>query len=243
MEIDLLNLEKKLGIPAIYFEKIDSTNLYCKDKIKSGTPFEGVVIAAEQSRGQGRIGKSFYSPKESGLYLTFCLKADRFSQKYFTPAIALAVCRGIEQVFSVSCGVKWVNDIYFQNRKISGVLCQNIDGYLLIGIGINLTKPETIPQDLQNRLGWIKDKILETDKADLILALYKNILEFCGDPAADMHKEYVRRCIHIGSSVHIEHNGTVLNGRCVGIDENFELLLETNGETRAYSSGYMTLSI
>ncbi len=243
MGIDALFLEKTIGIPTLFFEEINSTNLYCKERIKNGTPFEGLVIASRQTNGQGRLGKSFYSPKDSGLYLTFCLKQDFFLQNNLTPRIALAVCHSIEQVFGISCGIKWVNDIYVGLRKAGGVLCQAIDGYFLIGIGINLTKPDYIPSELESRLGWIADSANEKQKNDLIQALYCNILRYDRISNNDAYMDYCNRCIHIGKQVEIEHYHSSVFGKCLGIDEKFNLLVEVNGKVQSFSSGYMVLHI
>lgn len=243
MGIELSKLEKKLGLPLIYFREIDSTSLYCKNAIKNGLISECAVFADGQLNGQGRLGKSFYSPKGSGLYITFSLKRSRFSQKNLTAAIALAVASAIETVFQVSCGVKWVNDVYLNGRKVAGVLCQSVLDYYLVGVGINVSKPEMIPDDLLNRLGWITERFQDVDKENLILSLYEQINHYCNFDDYGLLCEYRTRCVHIGSSVKILQDNYELLGKCIGIGDDFSLLVEIDGAIQSFSSGYMTLVI
>lgn len=243
MGIDVLSLQKLLGIPVLYFDEIDSTSLYCKERIKSGNPFEGIVIASSQTNGQGRTGKSFYSPKNSGLYVTFSLKGERFQRRNLTPAIAIAACRSIEECFGVSCGVKWVNDIYVGGRKVGGILCQAVQDFVLIGIGINLFQPDSVPSELQSRLGWVLDRSVSVDFDRLISTLYKNILLFSETSDQTLLEEYRTRCVHINADVEIEKDNAQIFGRCVGIDDDFQLLVEFDGHVQAFSSGFMVLKI
>lgn len=243
MRIDVESLQNALGISVVYFEEIDSTNLYCKDKIKSGDFFEGVVIASSQTNGQGRVGKSFYSPKDSGLYLTFVLKNERLLQSNITPAVAVAVCRAIESCCGVICGLKWVNDIYIRGRKVGGILCQRVDEYVLIGIGINLLRPDFLPEYLRDRMGWVLDRSDFPDLEGIVRTLYENIMKFARISDRELLDEYRKRCVHIGSFVEIEKDCSSLIGKCVGIDDEFRLLLDVDGAVQAFSSGFMVLKI
>jgi len=243
MEIDVSSIKNDLGIDVLYFPSIDSTSLYCKERLRSGGPFEGIVIASHQTNGQGRVGKSFYSPKDSGLYFTICLKRDKFPADDLTPRVALAVCEAIEQHFDVSCGVKWVNDIYCCDRKICGILCQSVDDYYLIGIGINLQKPNVIPRELKERMGWICDEADPHVRSALIRTLYRALCRFASVKKNEILDQYRSRCVHIGSNVEIQQNLTSIFGKCVGIGEDFELLVEINGVLKSFTSGYMVLKI
>lgn len=243
MQIDLDFLERSLGLSVLYFDEIDSTNLFCKERVKQGVPFEGIVIAASQTNGQGRVGKSFYSPKGSGLYLTFVFRKELFSQQNITPAVAVSACLALEEFFSVSCGIKWVNDIYIRGRKAGGILCQSVADYVLIGIGINFFKPKLIPDELKDRIGWVVQKNDEIDFTLFIRSLYSEILRLSKISDQDLLAEYRRRCVHVGCDVILEQNHLKISGKCVGIDDDFSLLVEINGDIRSFSSGFMVLKI
>lgn len=243
MQIDASFLQRILKQPVYYFDCIDSTSSHLERLIKSDRGFEGIVIAGMQTKGRGRVGKTFYSPENSGLYLTFSFNAQRFCSEDLTPAIALAVCKAIEENFAVSCGVKWVNDIYVDDKKVGGVLCQLVSDYLLIGIGINVTKPKIIPRELENRLGWICDSAASSVAHQLIQSLYEQIVICSRMNSSDLLKDYRNRCVHIGKNVEIEADNTLLQGKCVGIGDDFSLLVEMDGIIQNFSSGYMVLKI
>ena len=243
MILDLSYLRENIPLSLQYFESIDSTSLYLKRCIKDGTDVPGLVIASSQTDGQGRVGRSFYSPEDTGLYLTFAFSSEKFSCEDLTPRVALAVSSAIDEVFSVQTGIKWVNDIYLNFRKVSGVLCQKVNDYYLIGIGINVEAPRFIPDELKQRFGSICVTCEKEQYTKLILALYRNLIFY-----SDLSKEKVRsffldKCIHINKTVSIEFDHGVLEGKCVGIGDDFSLLVEIDGETRAFDSGFMSLKI
>jgi BirA family biotin operon repressor/biotin-[acetyl-CoA-carboxylase] ligase len=121
--MNLDQLQALLGFDFEYFDVIDSTSLYLSRCIKQAKNPPRLVIASEQTNGQGRIGKKFFSPPNTGLYLTFCFGENQIQNSDLTPRLAVAVCEAIFDVFSISCGIKWVNDLYLNGRKVCGVLC------------------------------------------------------------------------------------------------------------------------
>ena len=139
--------------------------------------------------------------------------------------------------------MKWVNDIYIAGRKVGGILCQVVQDFVLIGIGINLFQPEHIPNELQNRLGWVLGQNENVDFDRLIYTLYKNILLFSETSDRALLEEYRTRCVHINADVEIEKDNAQIFGRCVGIDDDFQLLVEFDGHVQAFSSGFMVLKI
>ena len=134
------------------YETISSTNAQAKKMILEGAR-EGVLLAEHQSAGRGRLGRSFFS--ENGIFMSVILTPDRFSFEpgFLTSAAAVAVCRAIEeQGFDV--GIKWVNDIYFEGKKICGILSEAVSmgsetlAYV-VGIGINVGNTE-FPDDIKD---------------------------------------------------------------------------------------------
>ena len=227
----------KIPVSTAVFESIDSTNLFLKRQIRDGYQPYGLVIAKEQTNGQGRVGKSFYSPSGTGLYLTFCFPT--FDSRDLTPRIALACSRAIESIFPVQCGIKWVNDLYLDHKKIAGILCQRVEDYVLIGVGINLSRPKHIPDELFGRIGFLMEDSSDFDASDLILALYHEISQM---PEPDL-LEYKNRCIHLNQRVSILENGKEIEGVCVDISDDFSIVISTEGTLRSFSSGYVSLKI
>ena len=136
------------------FDRLDSTNEEAKRMIRAAEEpaalFGIVVTARSQSSGKGRRGKSFYSPATGSIYATFILPPPaNFSEQVITPLAAVAVCEAIEKTTHYKPGVKWVNDVLVDGRKVCGILAESIPGAVVLGIGININFPDEVPGDLE----------------------------------------------------------------------------------------------
>lgn len=151
----------------IVHKTIGSTNAEAKQLALSGSPQFTVVISEEQTNGRGRLGRSFYSPSGSGIYMSIILKPemDIESATLITTATSVAVCKGIEETTKASPSIKWINDIYINDRKICGILTEAISNFetgmiesIILGIGINVsTKINDFPDNIKDTAGSISD--------------------------------------------------------------------------------------
>ena len=127
-----------------YFDEIDSTNDYLK---RTSHQQGDIVIAQAQTKGKGRNGKSFYSPQQKGIYVSFVLKPDLtiYDSLKITACLAVSLVKAIEKNYPVHPQIKWVNDIMIHDFKIAGILCEaslemntaQIE-QMIVGIGINV---------------------------------------------------------------------------------------------------------
>ena len=131
-------------------EEVTSTNTVLKQVAVQGAPEGTVLLASRQTAGKGRLGRSFYSPEETGIYMSLLLrpKLKAKDSLLITTAAAVAVSEAIEKVTGVETGIKWVNDIYCRGRKVVGILTEGglkagTDqlAYAVLGSGINLWDP------------------------------------------------------------------------------------------------------
>lgn len=241
MKFNRVDIERSLSLRTAYFESVDSTSLLIQRQIRNGEePFE-LVVAQSQTNGQGRVGKSFYSPSGTGLYLTFCMKENAVSAEHITPRIALAVCHTIEELFCVSCGVKWVNDIYISNRKVAGILCQKVRGYYLFGIGINVEKPSVVPPELQNRFGFVTENENPVSCVRILKSLYQHITLSLSMDVSEAYEDYCSRCVHLEKLISITVNSVEKKGVCLGISKDFSLIVKTDDGIEDFSSGIMSI--
>lgn len=145
------------------FKTLESTNLTAKKMALDGAPYGTVVIAEEQTKGRGRRGRSFFSPPAGGIYMTFILEPrfDTARSVLITTAASVAVCKAIEAVTGISCRIKWVNDIYMEDKKVCGILTEAVTDFesghidhIILGIGINYnTEREAFPDELSDIAG------------------------------------------------------------------------------------------
>ena len=185
--ISKYEIEKKLADNKLWnnvycFETIDSTNNYAKKDIEK--LFHGdIIIADEQLKGRGRMDKVFYSPKESGIYMTFILKENIFpdSIKLLSLGISNAVCRAIEEETGIIPELTW-NDIRVGEKKVCGILTEySIEvetgkaEYLIVGIGINVNNTE-FPKELRDKVTSLRIfSGQEINRKNLIISILNEI--------------------------------------------------------------------
>ena len=137
--------------PEVYlkvYQETDSTNRAAKEAAVTGTAGHGgCVVAGKQTAGRGRRGRSFYSPEEAGLYLSVILKPQGSLREslLLTAEAAVAVYKAVLRVTGISLDIKWVNDLYYHDRKVCGILTEAVTDFesgeidfAVVGIGLNL---------------------------------------------------------------------------------------------------------
>lgn len=204
---------KNYNYKITYLDEVDSTNTYLKRLAAEAGAEEGtVVVASRQTGGRGRMGKSFFSPDDTGLYMSILLKPDIQASEAvsITAAAAVAVARAIEELTDIAAQIKWVNDIYISGRKVCGILTEasfnsgsKKPDYAVLGIGVNIFPPEGgFPQDIAGKAGFVfpcrkagaKENLMEAILQEFNI-LYKNIED------KTFTEEYRSRSCVIGKDV------------------------------------------
>ena len=138
------------------FDRLDSTNTQLKAMAAQGAPYGTVVAALEQTSGRGTRGRTFASPP-GGLYLSLLLRPQVQLSELFslTGWVAVAVRQAVETACGAPARIKWLNDIYLNNRKLCGILTElsllgesSEPDYVVIGVGINLSQTAQTFHDL-----------------------------------------------------------------------------------------------
>ncbi len=170
------------------FQEISSTSQVMKQKaLESRLPHGSFVAANSQIEGRGRKGRSFYSPKGSGLYLSVLLYPGKTVQESLemTAAAAVAVCKAVRESCGVSLDIKWVNDLYLQGKKVCGILTEAVTDFetgdiefAVVGIGLNLYEPEEgFPAELRQKAGTILQKGQQVDRNRLAACIVNCLLK------------------------------------------------------------------
>ena len=229
-------------------ESVSSTNDLLKAAAEQGAD-EGYVIAAvEQTGGKGRMGRSFFSP-ESGLYFSILLRPKISAQDslMITTAAAVSVTRAIETVCGKSCGIKWVNDVFFDGLKICGILTEaSVDfetgglQYAVVGIGINIANPAAdFPSELQGIAGALYDSMPQEEDiknrlcGEILNCLYGYYREL---PARTFMEEYKARSVLIGREINVIRGERTVGDVAVGIDDYARLLVRYKDGSEEYIS-------
>ena len=209
-----------------HIERTVSTQLEARKLIAEGGAKTGdIVLANEQTAGQGRFGRTWISPN-GGLYATVILPD--------TPLISLkaglAVMRVLRSV-GLNAGLKWPNDVIVEDRKIAGVLVETDGDRSLIGIGLNLT---SAPLETATYVARYVDM---TDRDEWARAIAGALLELSAEES--VLQEYRSACLTLGSPVRIDGMGKdpPVEGIAVDIDDNGRLVVQTSKGKRTVSSG------
>ena len=212
----------KTGYDFFEYDEIDSTNLEAKRLVaKKSSATKQVFLAKRQTAGRGRLGRSFFSPEETGLYMSLLLQIDEklLDTDLITPAAGVAVCRTIDFFYDekgkkANPQIKWVNDIYLNKKKVCGILTEGIlnpkEGKIsqvIIGIGVNLFEPKTgFPPEIENIAGFVFNKDFfknpEETKYQFVAKLLEN-LEITLENSQEKitMEEYKERSLVIGKTV------------------------------------------
>ncbi len=194
------------------YDTIDSTNLKARQLASEGASHGTVVMAKQQTSGRGRLGRSFFSPRE-GIYLSIVIKPDFDVRKsvLVTSAAATAVALAIEKICGLDAKIKWVNDIYIGSKKVCGIITEGMTNFetgqiehLILGIGINTTVKD-FPADLLETAGAVEGNYSKSALAAEIITL---VLEYIKDlDCASFMSIYKERSLVIGKTI------TVYRGR------------------------------
>ena len=211
------------------FNKINSTSTYVKEHFDSA-PL--LVCAKKQTNGRGRQGKNFFSPR-GGLYFSLALPKT-FNFTHLTALCGVSVCKAIEKLTDSKPEIKWVNDIYVNNKKVCGILCEATENGVIIGIGINLNT-KAFPKDLENSAGALNLKI---SKTKLIYEIVCNILN-----TKDFADYYKSHSYVLGKKIFFIENNEKYEAFAEDIDENFGLVVKYNNETKTLTSGEISVRL
>ena len=235
-----------------HFEEIGSTNEYLMSLAKSGERGKVCVAARSQTAGRGRRGRSFSSPK-NGLYMSLLVsKLPMDSAMLLTPMTACAVARAIENVTGISVGIKWVNDLYLEGKKLAGILTEakfdfgrHMLDYAVRGIGINLTPPDMgFDEEIRDIATALLDECDESLRLTLCNEILKQVEEYL--PRLDspsLIEEYKARSVILGREISVHAAEGVYKAKAVDIDSRGNLIVEKDGKRLTLSSGEISVRV
>ncbi len=231
------------SVDVFVYDTVTSTNdiakELCKDKEKC------ILVAAEgQTNGRGRQGKSFFSPKGSGLYFSMVFNTDSpaFEFTGVTCAVGVACARAIRKLTTLDAKIKWVNDIYVDDKKVCGILVQSVSENgivkkLIIGVGINVSTID-FPEDIRDTAASLGQEI---DRNILTAEIANNISRLIFKDPAEYIGEYKERSNVIGNDIRYLKDNVWHEAQASDIDSKGGLVVLENGKTITLTSGEITV--
>lgn len=223
----------------------ESTNADLVAAARAGEP-EGLVLIAEaQSRGRGRLGRSWQSPPRAGLLMSMLVRpAVPVSALPLVPLLAgTALVEALRAVAGLDAVLKWPNDVLVAGRKLAGVLIERVDGAVVVGVGLNVsTSASELPVPTATSValaGGVTDR--ESIAKEVLRAFARRYLVFCagGGAATTVLPAYREICDSIGRRVRVDlPGGASSHGVVTEVDDAGMLVVrDDDGVAHAWSAG------
>lgn len=246
-------MTKPLKPTILRFDSIDSTNLEAMRQAKAGAPEGLCIVAREQTRGRGRLDRSWQSPKDAGLYFSIVLRPqlEMSAWPLLTLMAALAVSDALRKTCDLRADIKWPNDLCVRDRKLCGILAETVDTEIgpaaIIGIGINLNTG-SLPATVSDLATSVEAAIGNRPDAERVLEeLVKAIgerYELLQSPSGGEHtiREWCANSSYaIGRRVRVSLNNEAFEGTTRGLESDGALRVETDdGRIRIVRAGDVT---
>ena len=243
------------GLKLLVYPSISSTNTVLTSLAEEGAEEGLCLIAGEQTAGRGRRGRSFYSPPNSGIYMSVLLRPalQAVDATSITACAAVAVAEAIESLAPVNAEIKWVNDIYVEGKKVCGILteasldCENGQvNYLIVGIGINTRVPDSdFPEELKSIAGSaFGEKPIRELRCRLAAGVLDRLMSYYGRLTdREWFEEYRRRSMALGQPINILSPGREPEKAvALDLDRDFALIVRTeDGKLRRLNSGEVSI--
>ncbi len=231
------NLLDKPGLK--YYRAVESTNLAARQLAEEGSPSYTTVIAEEQIRGRGRLGRGWYSPAYSGLWFSMILRPEMITPAAAAPATlvtAAVLASSLNREQGLEVKIKWPNDLLLKGKKFGGILSE-IKGepdrieYLVVGIGLNVNQHrKDFPAELKlTATSLFAESGREFDRTNLFLSLREELCQayelFIEKGFYPFRNRLLSCNSFIDREVTVTWTGGSLKGTAVDLDENGALLV------------------
>lgn len=245
------------GLRLRVYPTVTSTNTLLKALAAEGEPEGLVLLAGEQTAGRGRMGRSFYSPAGTGVYMSLLLRPKRLAAEVtgVTACAAVAVAEAIEAVTGRPTEIKWVNDVLLDGKKVCGILTEasmdwesGMMNYLVVGIGVNAVLPAGgFPEELRDLVGAVAPAgeipdlrcRLAAEILDRMMAYYPRMED------ESVYTAYKRRSLVLGKPVNLLSPGREpVPAEVLDIRRDFSLLVRlADGTVKTVNSGEVSVRV
>ncbi|MDR3244129.1 MAG: biotin--[acetyl-CoA-carboxylase] ligase [Elusimicrobiota bacterium] len=236
-------------IKILKYKTIDSTQTKAKHLADNGAAAWTLIMAQKQSKGYGRLKRN-WSSDEGGLWFSFILKPDIKAQdiQKISFIISVALIRVLKKLYGISAKIKWVNDIFYRNKKIAGIIVESSlekdkVKWIIVGVGINVNND--LPLEFNKIACPLKNilkKKLNIEKllSDFLTEFKSAYADFLLKGFEYFVQEYNRNLKFLNKKVAIsvsETDENKIEGINKGIDKNGLILIETKDSNKKISTG------
>jgi len=237
------------------FSSIPSTNTMAKEMAECGAPEGTVIIAEKQTHGRGRHNRLFHSPDKSGLYMSIVLRPSLAPSDtlLITTLAAVAVSEAIELLTHRATQIKWVNDVFLDGKKVSGILTEasfqadtgRID-YVVLGIGVNVYMPENgFPAEINNIAGSLFHTAIPHGRCRLAAYILERFYHyFQSIEKKEFLEPYRQKNFLLERKIDVIGGNSIYPATVLGINDDFTLKISlSDGQTKNLSSGEVSVRL
>lgn len=241
-------IQENTNLTIRYKPETKSTQTDAKEGIEAGNKGNTLYLSTCQTAGRGRFQRRYYSPSQGGIYMSLHVQPNLPYEKLpsYTLLVAAAVYKAIKNLTMIEVDIKWVNDIYFKNKKIAGILTEAMTSVetglvtdVIIGLGINFSIAD-FPEDLKEKAGSLFMQPSPISRNELISEIWNCFYNTDSDELLYIYKE---RSIVLGKEVTFQLDGKLNKGLAKEISESGQLQVELEDKHTIWlNSGEISLT-
>jgi len=240
------------------WQTIDSTNNRAMALAKQGAPHGVIVMSRQQTAGRGRLGRTWISPPDAGIYLSFLLRPAKFKPQIplVTLATGFACAKAINKILGIKIGIKWINDLVLSGRKLGGILGelylppapeQAAAEALIVGIGINIDQASAgAPIEVSSQMAWLTEVVQGSlDRNALVAEIafeLEGVIELLSaGRSEEILNGWRNYAVTLGELVVATVGNETVSGIAVDVSDCGGLILQTTAGQRTLHAGEVTL--
>lgn len=241
-------IQEKANLIVHYKPETKSTQTDAKEGIEAGNKGNTLYLSTCQTAGRGRFQRPYYSPSQGGIYMSLHIQPNLHYEKLpsYTLLVAAAVYKAIKNLTMIEVDIKWVNDIYFKNKKIAGILTEAMTSVetglvtdVIIGVGTNFSIAD-FPDDLKEKAGSLFMPPAPISRNELISEIWNCFYQTAPEELLYLYKEH---SLVLGREVSFIQDQTEKKGVAKDISDKGQLLIQLDDQTEIWlNSGEISLT-
>ncbi len=236
-----------IGRPVRHFQEATSTNDLALQLGAEGAPEGFAIFAENQTRGRGRLGRTWQSDRGQSLTFSILLRPPWPDVSRISLVAAVVLARVFQNLTNHPVGIKWPNDIQIQGKKVTGILCESGAGFIVAGIGINvLQEPADFPAEVCDTAGSLAMFANTTPDRAMLAAAILNQFDSVYHSLPGSFPEIIRECaersVLLEKPIEAELGGRRICGVVAGLAADGGLRIrEASGNESVIVAGEVTL--
>ena len=232
-------IQEKTNLNILYKAETKSTQTDAKEGIESRSQGNTLYLSTYQTAGRGRFQRPYYSPSQGGIYMSLHIQPNLPYEKLpsYTLLVAAAVYKAIKNLTMIEVDIKWVNDIYFKNKKIAGILTEAMTSVetglvtdVIIGLGVNFSITY-FPDDLKEKAGSLFTPPAPITRNELISEIWRCFYQTAPEELLYLYKEH---SLVLGREVSFIQEQTEKKGIAKDISDKGQLLIQLDDQTEIW---------